>query len=223
MFAPSARQQAADLEAQLDQLFSVYAGPADAIGWDGLCAMEGNYDHGKHRKTASSNFPVRSGDTYYWCYLRLLYENTLDDGGTGILQLDFYTAAERCAFEYSEGKIVDHPGLTVHADAAQEGEIRCISGHPYLYTPSAEPLAPEAVKSFLETCASFYSFQKQFGAPNAENIFHYYQLPAENGEPRYLQLSVHQDAICSATVVNEFEYLQTLWSNSDENEKNKAS
>ena len=212
LFSPSVREQDEDLEDQIDKLLSIYAGPTDKIGWDGLLGGGASYDDGKHSKNAFTSFPVRSGNAYYWCYLDLMYENTYDDQQIGIVQLDFYTADEYCILEYDDNlKIVDSVGLTVHADATIENEIRCISGHPHMYSTSTEPLNIDAVRNFFKVSNSFSEFTKQFGQPNAKNIYCYYELPMENAKPRYLQIGTVNDTIYSATIENDFEYIETVY------------
>ncbi len=216
LFSPSVRKQDEDLEDQIDKLLSIYAGPTAEIGWDGLLAGEASYDDGKYSKNAFTSFPIRSGNTYYWCYLDLMYENTYDGQQIGIVQMDFYTADEYCILEYDDNlKIVDSVGLTVHADTTIESEIRCISGHPYMYTTSTEPLNVDAIRNFFKVSNSFSEFTKQFGHPNAENIYYYYELPIESGEHRYLEIGTDNDTIYGATVVNEFEYIETIYNKND--------
>lgn len=211
LFAPSVQNQ--ELEVQIDKLLSVYTGPTDEIGWDGLLAGGASYSNGKHIKNSFSTFPIRSGNTYYWCYMDLLYENTYDEQETGITQLDFFTADEYCILKYEELKIADTTGLTVHADDTLEADIRCISGHPHIYSSLTKPLKLEDVTVFFNESNSFSGFKAQFGEPNAENIYCYYELPAEGNEQRYLQLLIDNDEICNATVVNTFEYIETIYDN----------
>ncbi len=175
LFAPSVRNQDKDLEEQIGKLLSIYAGPTDEIGWNGLLGSEASSYGGKHRKSAFATFPIRSGDTYYWCYLDLMHDNNFDEQEIGILQMDFYTADEYCFFRYDDNsKFVESVGLNVHAYATIDNEIRCISGYPYMYSSSTEPLNVADVRKFLETSYSFSEFTNQFGYPNAENRWCYY-------------------------------------------------
>ena len=216
LFSPSVRQQDKDLDEQIDKLLSIYAGPTDEIGWDGILGGGTSYRDGKRSKNAFTSFPIRSGNTYYWCYLDLMYENTFDNQQIGIVQMAFYTADEYCILEYDDNlKIIDSVGLTVHADATVEKEIRCISGHPHMYSSSTDPLNIGDVRSFFKTSNSFSEFTKQFGQPNAENIYCYYELPIEGGKHRYLQIGMHNDEIFSAAVVNEFEHIETIYDEKD--------
>ena len=213
LFSPSVREQDEDLKIQIETLLSVYAGPTDEIGWDGLVSVESIYNYGDYTRNARGTFPVRSGDTYYWCYLELMYVNTYDDKQVGIIQMDFYTADEYCILTYDAGKIDDSVGLTVHAEATTENEIRCIDGSPYIYSASTKPLNLDDVRSFFQTSDSYSEFIRQFGQPNAENIYRYYELPMENGESRYLQIGLEnrKKSICSASIVNEFKYIETVY------------
>ena len=216
LFSPYVREQDEDLEIQIDKLLSIYAGPTDEIGWDGILGGEQSYDDGAHSKNAFTSFPIRSGNTYYWCYLDLMYENTYHDKQIGIVQMDFYTADEYCILEYDDRKkIVDSVGLTVHADSTIDNEIRCIQGHPYIYSTSAKTLNVDDVRNFFKTSNNYSEFTNQFGHPNAENIYCYYELPIENGESRYLQIGTHNDSIYGAAIVNEFEYIETIYDRND--------
>jgi hypothetical protein len=215
LFSPSVRQQDEDLKDQIEKLLSIYAGPTDEIGWDGLGGSSASYEYGERSKSAFTCFPIRSGNNYYWCYLVLMYENTFDNQQMGIVQIDFYTADEYCILRYDNLKIAESVGLTVHTDAKIDGEIRCIDGYPYMYSSATEPLNIDDVRNFFKTSNSFSEFTKQFGQPNAEQIYCYYELPAENGEHRYLQIGTHNGTIYGAAVVDEFEYIETVHNEND--------
>ena len=105
--------------------------------------------------------------------------------------------------------------LSGEEEATIENEIRCNSGHPHMYSTSTEPLNIDAIRSFFKVSNSFSEFKKQFGHPNAENIYCYYELPIESGEHRYLQIGTDSDKIYGATVVNEFEYIETIYNKND--------
>jgi hypothetical protein len=212
LFSPSVRKQDQDLKEQIEQLLSIYEGPVEKIAWDGLGGRSNSYNHGTHHNTIFATFPVRTGNTYYWCYMDLMYENTYDSQQIGITQLDFYTADEFCIKSYDpDWKMVESVGLTVHADATIDCEIRCIDGYPYMYSTSTKPLNLRDVKKFLRTSDSYSEFTELFGEPNAEQIFCYYELATESGEARYLQISEYENTIVYACVVNEFEYIETVY------------
>lgn len=216
LFSPAVRVQDQDLKEQIGKLLSVYEGPSSEIGWDGLLAGGASYRGGESAKYADTTFPVRCGDTYYWCYLKLMYENTADEKQIGIVQLDLYTADTYCVFCYDENaKMVERIGLEVHDEITLEEEIRCIRRWPYIYSTATEQLSLEDVKAFFESSNSFSQLKARFGEPNAENIYAYYELPPENGRPRYLEIGAAGDEIYSADIVDDLEYIETIYDNED--------
>ncbi len=212
LFSPAVKRKDKDLKEQIDKLLSIYPGPTDEIGWNGLVSGGASYERGKHSKHAFSRFPIRSGNTYYWCYLDLMYENTFDEQQIGITQMDFYTADEFCMIFYDTDKqFVEITGLNVHADVAIDKEIRCIESVPFMFDASTEPLNIAEVRNFFKNSDSFSEFTRQFGHPNAENLSVCYVLQTEGDRPRYLNIVVVGDTICSATVVNDLEYIETIY------------
>ena len=215
LFSPSVREQDRDLKEQIEKMISVYKGPMDEIGWDGLLAGGGSYEGGEKIKNAYTTFPVRSGDTYFWCYLDLIYENTFDEEQIGITQLEFYTADELCIVWYDDNaKIVESVGLEVRAEKTLDTVIRCIGGRPLKYSSTTSALDIDEVNEFFKTSTVFADFNSRFGPPNAENIYYYYNLPEENGKPRYLQIGTNDDGtIYGANIVDDFKYVETVFDN----------
>ncbi len=214
LFSPAVQEQDDDLGEQIDQLLSVYPGPTDEIGWDELLTSGGSRYDGERISDADAIFPVRSGDTYYWCYLKLMYENTVDESQIGITQVDFYTADEYCIFRYDPGaKLSDEAGLSVHAEQTLEEEVRCIAGMPHKYTPCEEPLDIAEIKKFFETSNRYSEFTAHFGQPNACHIFYYYELPVKNGQTRYLEIGTNDDngTIYGADIVDDLRYIETVF------------
>ena len=211
LFSPEVRAKDTNLQEQITCLLSVYSGPTEEIGWDGLLAGGASHEHGAISKNACTTFPVRSADGYYWCYLDLMYENNTNKRTIGITQLDFYTAEEYCIFRYSDEKQSESVGLQVHADQTLDAEVRCISGWPHQYNSAIKPLKLEDVKRFLENSNDFAAFQEVFGKPNAEHIYSYYALLEENGKPRYLEISTFHGVISSVSIVDHFEWLEKIY------------
>jgi len=141
-----------------------------------------------------------------------MYEN-FDETQVGITQLEFYTADEKCAFIESESKRIKRSGLYLHAEKVLDGEVRAIDGQIYRYAATGRTLDLAEVKDFLETSNSFTAFKERFGKPNAERIYHYYELNKENGEPRYLCIGAYDGdgTIYSVTIVDEFKYIKIFW------------
>lgn len=212
LFSPAVREQDNDMKDQIRKLMSVYEGPTDEIGWDGLLASSASYEDGESSIEAYAMFPVRSGDVYFWCYLKVMCENTSAEKQVGVVQLDFYTADECCIFRYDENaKNEDSVGLEVYAEKTLEEEVRCISGWPHKYSSSTKALNMADVDNFFKTSNRFADFKARFGEPNAEHIFTYYELPQENSKPRYLELGMDGDTILVARIVDDFMYVKTVF------------
>lgn len=214
LFSSYAREQDKNLEADIEKLFSVYRGPMDEIGWDGLLAGSYTNHYGERESSVYAHFPVRCADIYYWCDLELMYENSVDASQIGVTQLSFYTADEWCINYYDDNaKWCDEVGLSVVAERTLEEEIRCINGSPHKFRKSEAPLNLQEVKVFFEKPKRFSHFVSQFGEPNAENIYGYYVLPSENGEARYLQICYDDinGRIYYACIVDQFAYIETIY------------
>lgn len=213
LFSSYAREQDKNLEADIEKLFSVYRGPMDEIGWDGLLAGSYTNHYGERESSVYAHFPVRCADTYYWCDLELMYENSVDASQIGVTQLSFYTADEWCINCYDDNaEWCDEVGLSVIAERTLEEEIRCISGSPYKYAPSEKVLDIDKVKSFFEKSNSYSEFVAQFGEPNAENSYCYYELPPEDGNVRYLGILYDDDGVIyHASIEDHFAYLDTIY------------
>lgn len=213
LFSPYVQAQDENLDADIEKLLSVYHGPMDEIGWDGLLAGSYSTHYGDRERSVYAHFPVRCGDTYYWCDLELMYENTVDPSRIGVTQLSFYTADEWCINAYDDDAIwCDEAGLSVFADRTVDEEIRCIDGSPYKYRRPEKPLDVQEVRNFFKKPKLFPAFTAQFGEPNAENFFTFYELQPENGEERYLEISYDElGRIYSACIVDRFGYLETIY------------
>ena len=73
------------------------------------------------------------------------------------------------------------------------------------------------VKGFMEETNSYTEFVEKYGEPNAIEVYYCYELPDENGEPRYLQLSVDEedDVIRNISVNSDLEWKYLLWKNEE--------
>lgn len=215
LFSKNVQETDADLDQQIETLTALYSGPTDINRRDGK-SLSGSYSnhYGDHTSTVYSTFPVVSNDIFYWCYFELTYENDEDEDNIGITKLLFFSADERCRFQYDgDWKIPDESGLIVYPDDSLDCEVRCVSGYPYKFTPSETPLKEDEVKSFLDTNTSFSAFVERFGEPNAVHIYHIYELPPVDDSPRYLQVSVDEytNEIFGASAVDSFEWLYRVW------------
>lgn len=216
LFSPYVRENDEDLKEQIERLLEVYPGPTDVCKRDGGM-LAGSYanDHGMGSSEVSSSFQVVSNGNNYWCWFKLMYENDFDKKKIGISEVDFFTEDYYCAIRYDEegADYTKGPGLSVLSDYPIAGEIRAIAGYPYKYTQTERVLNQQQVLDFFGHSNKYSDFVEQFGKPNAENISYIYELPSENGEQRYLKLGVdeREDTIFSAYIVDEFDYISTLW------------
>jgi hypothetical protein len=212
LFSAYVREQDADLDADIEKLFSAYQGPMDETGWDGLLVGSYSSHFGQRESSVYVHFPVRCADTYYWCELAIMYENSLNPLQIGVTYLSFSTADEMCIYIYAPTTGYDEVGLTVYADRTLDEEIRCIDGNPYKYRRSEKPLDVQEVRDFFKNPKPFPAFKAQFGEPNAENFFTFYELQPENGEARYLEICYDElGRIYSACIVDQFGYLETIY------------
>ncbi len=217
MFSKSVRDNDTDLDEQIKKLMEVYPGPTDINKRDGsLLAGRYSNHYGKHTSIISSSFPVVSNETYFWCHFEITYQCDEDESRIGVTQVLFFTAEERCIAEYDDDwKRPDTTGLTVYSERTLDCEVRCIEGHPYQYTLADSPLNAEEVKDFLNASDSYTDFVEHFGEPNAVEGYYIYELSEENGNPRYLKMIVleESDEVYDANVVDDFDWLYTLWKN----------
>ncbi|MBQ9805492.1 MAG: DUF5104 domain-containing protein [Clostridia bacterium] len=214
LFSPAVREQSDNLQEQIAALISVYSGPTDEFDLEDV-PMHGREHIGDPGNWASADatIPVRSGDNYYYFGIDLMFEH-YDEKQVGITQLEFYTADEMCAFRESNDQWIERKGLYLHAEKNLGCEIRTIDGYPNRYTPTTHTINVEEVKEFLKSSSSFSEFVERFGEANAKSSvvdYYYYELPKENGEPRYLNVSEDDEVIRSITIVDDFKFIEMVW------------
>ena len=92
--------------------------------------------------------------------------------------------------------------------------------YEYVYIDRQLDLAE--VKEFLETCHLYEEFVKKFGVPNAYRYTAFYELPPEEGEPRYLEIYYHEKTreISCVNIVSHVKYKGTLWEAETDNTGN---
>jgi len=215
MFSEAVQKEDKDLEEQIELLLQIYPGTTDINKRNGASvAASYSNNYGVHTSEAYDTFPVVSGDTYYWCRFSLMYENDEDETEIGVTQVLFFTAESFCECRDTEGwKYPSERGLTVFAEDSLDCEVRAIKGYPYKYRVTGRGPGLEAAEQFLEKNNSYSAFVEHFGEPNAVDIYHFYGLSLEDGEPRYLVLSVDEkeDRIRNASVADDLEWLETVW------------
>lgn len=216
LFSVHARQRDPDFEADLDRLMELYSGPTDALGQHDMLAGSYSTEYGVNTAEVYTTFPVVSAGEYYWCHLQLMYRNDADEDQVGISQLLFYSAEEFYLLHSDENRhYPDEAGLFVYDEYTLEGEIRSINGWPCRFTPIDRVIDEEEVKVFLDRSNLYSEFVEQFGEPNGGDsyLYYYYELQPENGQPRYLEMSVEErsNKIVYAAVVDNFGWLYKIW------------
>ncbi len=219
LFSEEAQQGDLDLETDIANLLEIYKGPFVTHGFDGNFHGEASFEPEGCTYIISTTTPVEAGGTYYWVYLRCTYECEPDATKVGITELGFYTADEWSLLLYDEDANHEESlGLTVYSDKTLDSEWRCIYGTPIQYTPR-EAVDPNEAVGQLEKTDSFSAFKENFGEPVGSWVYHYYPLPDEDGEARWLCIGAveGEDWIHSVFVVDRFVWLEELWDNPREN------
>lgn len=216
LFSPAAREQSNNLQEQISALITAYSGPIDEFDLENVPIHgSGHIGDPGNWASADATIPVRSGENYYFFIIYLVFEH-YDEKQIGITQLEFYTADEMCAFRESDDQWIERKGLYLHSEKNLGCEIRTINGDPTRYTSINHTINVEKVQEFLKSSSSFSEFVERFGEANAKSPvvdYYYYELPKENGEPRYLRVSEHDDVILSITIVDDFKFVEMLWKN----------
>lgn len=218
LFSPYIQKTTTDLDEQIDLLMKTYPGPTDICKRDGG-KVHGEYSskYGDRSSMADSSFPVVSNGTYYWCWFQLMYENDFDEEKVGINGLVLFSADYFCALQYGDdgAQWPESPGLFVCTDYTFDCEVRAIDGYPYKYTPFKRTLTEKDVLKFFKTSQSYSHFLREFGEPNAENIYYIYELSSNGNTASYLKLGIDEqkDTVYSASIVDEYGYISTLWEN----------
>lgn len=222
MFSEYVQEEVPDLDEKIDELLEFYPGPTESCGRDGGSVNARHHsEYGGGMSVVDDMFPVISNGTYYWCRFELTYENDEDEDQIGITSVIFFSADDYCDLRYDEDdsrKIPEDIGLHIYNECSLDCEIRSIEGFPYKYTSIDRVLDEEEVKKFLQESNCYTDFVNHFGEPNAINIFYCYELPDEDGQPRYLQLGVYEekDQVYSAAVYDDFEWLYLLYKADEE-------
>ena len=215
LFSEEAWHGDPDLEADIAYLMEVYQGPYVTNGFDGLLGSDASFEPEGRTYHIYTSVPVQAGDTYYWIYLKHTYQSDPDPTRIGITSLSFYTADEWSLLLYDEdAQRPEVLGLTVYAEKTLDGEWRCIYGDPIQYTPR-EAIDPDEAVAQLNKTDSFSAFKEVFGEPAGSWVYHYYPLPDEGGEARWLCVGAveKEDWIYGIFVVDRFAWVEELWDN----------
>ena len=212
LFSPEVREKDEDLEEQIRHLLAVYPGPTERydLEYDGGAKQRSG---GSYYNTTACTVYATCGGEDYWCWLTLMYQNS-DPEKVGVKSIRFFTAEEYCGVRYDDWDIPAGDGLAVYAERTLDCEVRAIRGDAYKYTPPQAPLDLGEVEAFLSTGEKTYDeFVARFGEPCAERIWYFYQLPPEDGAPRYLRMIVdyNDKTVSGFCLVDDTKWLGRLF------------
>ena len=215
LFSAEAKAGDPDLEADIARMMEVYEGPYVTHGFDGLLGGSAHFEQEGSTYSIFTSTPIEAGDTYYWIYLNYTYQCDPNPANIGITELEFFTADEWCLELYDEESTRQPSrGLTVYAEKTLDGEWRCIYGDPIQYA-HREAINPGEAVAQLEKTDSFSAFKEVFGEPAGSHIYHYYPLPDEDGEQRWLCVGAVEDEdwVYGIFAVDRFAWVEELWDN----------
>lgn len=210
LFSETVRQQDEDLNQQIEKLLSVYPKGQSKQHWDRLCQGSYTQEDGLRTAAAAATFPVVVEGEYFWIFLCYVYADERKPDNVGLEQVCVYTADEYCAL-FAEGDFSDigEPGLTVYAQLQLDTQVRCIKSCPYAFTPTDGPVDLAEAEAFILSDLDWNAFRTKFGQPNAVDApwLYWYEVEAENGQRRYLEICAENGTIIYANVVGEFEWI----------------
>lgn len=211
LFSPAVRQKDKDLAEQIERLLEVYPGPTSRYDWEDDGGAKKRVG-GSYSNTARCTVYATSGGVDYWCWIGMMYQNS-DSNKEGVTDIRFFTAEEFCGVHYDDWDIPNEDGLSVYAERTLDCEIRAIEGEPYKYTPPKAPLDLGEAEAFLDRPRTYDAFVEQFGEPCAVNIWYFYELPPEDGAPRYLRMNVdyNDKTVFGFSLVDDRQWLCRLF------------
>ena len=214
LFSQTVIEKDADLDKQIEKLFSIYPNTKTDIKFNGL--LGGDYENrgGKFKSVAYTTFPVVCDNQYFWVYFELIYEDDFSKENIGLNRVFFYTADEYCVyFHNDEEKMPNDNGLLVFSDLKLSNEIIPIEGFPYEFSPIERTIKTSDIERFLESNKSFSEFKEMFGEPNAIGALwtYYYEVTENDGFTKYVEIGVpNNDEIEYANIVGEFEFIKCI-------------
>lgn len=222
LFSPYVRERDTNMADQVERLLEVYPGPTGRYDWedDGGAKQRSG---GSYYNTAVCTVYATCGGEDYWCWITLMVQNS-DPEKVGVKSIRFFTAEEFCGVHYDDWDIPAEDGLAVYAQRTLDCEVRAIAGDPYKYTPPEAPLDLAQVEAFLaEGEKTFDQFVERFGEPCAERIWYFYELPPEDGSPRYLRMIVdyNDKTVSGFSLVDDRRWLCRLFEKEEQPEKQK--
>ena len=221
-FSPSVRSSAEDLKDRARELVESCSG---SVGYLDTHSAERpqeseRVDHGKRRVELSAEFSFSLDDKNYWCFMAVVSEDDFDEAEEGVSTLIVWSEDAYAAMLYDEPGAAwpEGPGLHLRLDYPLTWETRLVDGDPLrLEGGGSVPDLAEAVAFLDEGERTVADFEERFGQPcctswTGDGIV-YYELPEEEGEPRYLKVSAAtpEKPAYSAYVVDERAAVEKVW------------
>lgn len=227
LFSASARSSSADLEERAHELVGDCSGRVGYFDTHSVTRPHESekIDDGKRRVELSAEFSFSLDERNYWCFMTVVSENDFDESEVGVSTVVVWSEDAYSAMLYDargagwpEGQ-----GLHLQLDYPLEWETRLVDGDPLRYeSGDAISDVDEAVTFLSEGDKTVANFRERFGQPccvswTGDGVI-YYELPEEDGEPRYLEVSAPapEKPVYSAHVVGERGVVEKVWGAGDE-------
>lgn len=224
LFAENVRKQDKNIEAEVRQMLDRWPGNTELWYYDGISSGSYSTNYGVKTAEVTAMIPVFAGDEVFWVLLDIMYRDDRDEKNEGVTRMLFYTAEDYCLLLESEDyKYPSEDGLHVAISEPDDPHVVCINQYP-VRMADAEPLDPAEVEAFVQTNQTYSGFIECFGPPHGTGsmglLSAYYWLPAENGEPRFLELGVTEweDEIWGVYVQTALDTVDELWYCKDQQE-----
>ena len=223
LFSKAVIEKDTDLDAQIEKLIEIYPSAPTEIFADDLNGGDYSTEYGASYSRLNDSVPVFCDGEYYWVIIYIVYEYQANWDNIGVESIAFFTADEYCAWFYDdESKTNDlsvdifDDGLSVYAERTLENDVIPINRFPYEFIPIERTINVSDVKSFINDNKSMADFKARFGEPNAKDesyavAEYFYELPNSNGEARYLKLGVIDGRISYASIVGNFDYVESIY------------
>ena len=227
LFSPEARAGSDDLDEQAGELVESCSGHVGYLDTHSVTrpVESEKVEDGKRRVELSTDFSFALDGENYWCHMTLVSVNDFDEAEVGVSTVIVWSEDAYSAMLYDargagwpEGQ-----GLHLQLDYPLGWETRLVDGDPLRYeSGDAISDVDEAVTFLSEGDKTVANFRERFGQPccvswTGDGVI-YYELPEEDGEPRYLEVSAPapEKPVYSAHVVGERGVVEKVWGADDE-------
>lgn len=230
LFSPNVRASVEGLEDGARELVELRSAPVTYVNRDSAArpVERERVDDHRRRVELEANFSLALGEQNLWVYLTLVSEDDFDEGEVGVNSLAVFSEDFYCAMihDLPDAIYSIEPGLRVYRDYPLEWETRVVDDEPLRYEEGTAVLDVTEVTAFLdEAPRTVADFEVRFGRPCCVSWMGggtvYYELPLEDGEPRYLEVNAATEGepVFAAYSVDERGVVALVW---DADEANDA-